>query len=365
MLKVTATELPRVMHCMGSLQMPRAVPQDVDREARDKGNAEHWLAEQMFKGWGIAPDGSTTTLPPAGTICPLNQYVITDDMIEAVSGYVSALDCGSMEIDTSYSGAGWEVRGRADHVVYRDTGTLTIDDYKGGWRIIEPDRNWTLLSHAIGWVIRNETRPDRIILRIHQPRPYHPDGPLREWWCSYEELMGYYHQIDHRLSNPVDELVTGLSHCAKCHALALCPAAREAGMNAIDASNIVFDDTLPKDALTHELETLRHAVAMIENRRDALDELISYRIAQGEVFDNYALERRQGQRRWKPGLTGQVLSLAAGVDLTKDGAVTPAEAERRGVNKKAIELLTERPMLEPKLKRIDVDARARAIFGER
>ncbi len=361
MISVTATELARVMHCFGSLNMPRAVPHSADREARDKGNAEHWLAEQMFQG-----------LPFAAGVQAPNGYVITDEMIEAVSAYVSALDVGEMEIDTSYAGDGWEVRGRADHVVFRVDGyhaggmslsCLTIDDYKGGWRIVEPTRNWTLISHAIGWVIRNETAPDRIVLRIHQPRPYHSDGPLREWSCSYEELMGFYHQIAARLSNPTDELVTGLGWCAKCPALALCPAARQASMNAIDASTVAFDDSLPKDVLTHELDTLRMAVDTIKNRADALDELISHRIRQGEVFEGWALERRYGQRRWKPGMTGQVLSLAAGVDLVKDAVVTPAEAERRGVPKEAVAALTDRPLLDPKLKRIDADAKARAAFG--
>ena len=92
---------------------------------------------------------------------------------------------------------------------------------------------------------------------------------------------------------------------------------------------------------------------------------MTHRIKQGEVFDGYVLELRHGQRRWKPGLTGAALSMAAGVDLSKDGIVTPAEAERRGVSKEAIAALTDRPLLDPKLKAVDIDARARAVFGER
>ena len=134
-------------------------------------------------------------------------------------------------------------------------------------------------------------------------------------------------------------------------------------MNAIDAATIAFDDSLPRDVLTHELETLQMAVGMIENRRDALDELITHRIKSGEVFEGYALESRFGQRKWLTGLSGKALSLAAGVDLTKDGLVTPAEAERRGVNKAVVSQLTDRPVLGVKLKRIDADARGRAAFG--
>lgn len=366
MITVTATELPRVMHCFGSLHMPPAVPGGGDPTARDEGNAAHWLAEQMFNG----------AAAHAGLTAP-NGYVITEDMVEHVSQYVSALDCGTMECDTSYAGAGWEVRGRADHLVYRDAAAtevngcqtgylpscLTIDDFKYGWRIVSPVRNWTLISHAIGWIIRNQQRPDRITLRIHQPRPYHADGPLREWSCSFEELMGYYAQIEHRLTNPTDELVTSLDHCAKCHALATCPAARSASMNALDVMDRVFVDDLPKPVLLREMELMRQAVGLIEARKDAIEELVTHRIKQGEVFDGYVLERRHGQRRWKPGLTGAALSMAAGVDLSKNGIVTPAEAERRGVSKEAIAALTDRPLLDPKLKAVDIDARARAIFG--
>jgi hypothetical protein len=185
---------------------------------------------------------------------------------------------------------------------------------------------------------------------------------LREWSCTYQELIGFWHQIDARLSNPVDELVTG-DHCAKCHALATCPAARQASMNAIDAATVTFDDSLPKDVLTHEIDTLRSALSTIENRAKALEELVSHRITQGEVFHGWTLERRLGQRRWRTGLTGQMLSIAAGMGLTKDGLVTPAEAERRGLSRAAIDKLVERPLLDAKLKKIDADAAGRAAFG--
>ncbi len=352
MISVTATDLHRLMHCMGSHQMPRAVPVDANREARDQGNAEHWIAETLFNGTGDVHPGM-----PAP-----NGYIVTQEMINAVSTYVSALDCGAMEADTSWDAPHWSVRGRADHLVHSGR-TLTIDDYKSGWRIVDPVMNWTLIWHAIGYILRNQVQPEIITLRIHQPRPYHPDGPLREWSFTYEQLLGFYYQIDARLSNPVFDLVTGLDHCAKCPAHALCPAARMAGMNSIDATSAVFDDSLPKDVLTHEIETLRMAQGTIDNRLKALEELVSHRIKTGEVFQGWALERRYGQRRWKAWITGQMLSIAAGRDLTKDSLVTPAEAERRGVPKQAVEALVERPLLDPKLKKIDADAAGRAAFG--
>jgi len=354
-LAITATELPRVMRCIGSRNMPAMLPPDYDHEKRDEGNCADWLAEQWFNG--LAAD--------VGTKAP-NGYVVTSDMVEHVKSYLEALDCGEMQVETTFSGPGgvWEIRGRADHIKLAGT-TLTIDDLKYGFRIVEPDANWTLLAHAIGYCIRHQVAPDRIVLRIHQPRPYHSDGPLREWSCSYEQLMGYYHQINDRLTNPTDELTTGLDWCAKCHALAGCPAARRASMNAIDASMIAFSEELPNDVLAFELETLEQATGMIKARQDAVSELMTHRIKSGQVIDGYALETRYGHTKWKTGYTGRMLSALTGVDLTADGAVTPAEAKRRGVTPEALTAITERPMIGSKLKRIDPDRAARKMFGDR
>lgn len=354
MLTTTATELPRLMQCIGSRLMPKALPDDYNTERRSEGNAAHWLAQQLFNGEAVGVGSKA-----------YNGYIITDEMMEHVREYLGALDAGQMEIETTFAGEGWEVRGRADHLSYRD-GVLTIDDFKYGRRLVEPDENWTLLAHAIGWTIRNGIVPGRVILRIHQPRAYHPKGTMRAWSCSIDAINGYWRRIRDRLSNPTSELVTSLSQCAKCHALATCPAARTAGMNAIDAAqDVAFVDDLPNDALAREYEMLDQAAKMVEMVRDARKELMEYRLGRGQMIPGWHLKQRLGQRAWPAWATGKTLSAMAGVDLTKDGIVTPAEAERRGVPKKVLESLTTRPSLGVKLERLDADAVGRRLFGEK
>lgn len=363
MLTTTATELPRIMQCIGSRLMPAALPPDFDHEARDEGNAAHWLAKEWFEGREHSP----------GTKAP-NGWVLTDDMIEHVGTYLSALECGTMEVDLTWGTDAFEVRCRADHVVY-DTGDttpyateeptkiLTIDDFKYGWRLVDPFENWTLIAYAIGWCIRNGASPAVIRLRIHQPRPYHPDGPCREWRLSYEELLRYHAQIQARLMHPSDDLQTG-PQCAKCHARFDCPAYRMASMNAIDVTtDTVFSDALPNHILAHEYDTLTLAESIIKDRREALQELMTHKIRSGAVIQGYALKERYAQTRWKPGLTGDVLSIAVGVNLRKDGLVTPAEAKRRGVSDEAIAALTDRPSIGTKLERIDVQREAAKRHG--
>lgn len=357
MFKVTATELPRIMQCGGSHHMPAALPPDHNVEARDEGNAAHWLAENWIKG-GNATVGDTTD----------RGYIITKDMVEHVSTYVTELDIGDVEVETNHSGgvsdAPFIVHGRADHIKFRD-GILTVDDFKYGWRIVQPKRNWTLISHAIGWCIRNGVAPERIVLRIHQPRPYHSEGPMREWSLSYGELLQYNDRIVAQLSAPGDSLHTHVDICPDCPAFHTCPAARAQRMNAVEAiSNRIFSDDLPNDVLISQIEVLQAAKDVVKDGVQAIEELLTHRIKHGDVINGYGLETSYSNRRWKKGLTGDALSIASGTDLRKADLVTPAEAERRGVSKEVVASLTERVPTGSKLKRIDPDKIAAKHFNQ-
>ena len=355
MLITTADNLPRLMNCNGSRNMPAAFPSvDLDRSARDEGIAAHWMAQQAFNG------------VPLETLINVkhgNGVMMTAEMAGHVRTYLAALDCGEMEAATSFAGPTWEIRARCDHRKFDPTtDTLTIDDFKYGRTIVEPEMNWSLIAHAIGTLVASGTSTATIILRIHQPRAYHPDGALREWRISYNELMALYARIDQTLTNPADELRTGLSWCRRCHALANCPAARSASMNAIDAATLQFSDDLPDDVLSFELDTLRIAQATLTDRLNALEELATHRLKSGAIIPNYAVETKYGDTRFKSGITAQALTIASGIDCVKASIITPAEFKRRGGSQPVYDALTERPMIGVKLVRIDADKRARRLL---
>lgn len=356
MLTTDATNLPRLMNCNGSRLMPPSFPAvDIDPTARDEGNAAHWLAQQWFNG-AVDPNALIGQKAYNGT-------VITGEMVDHVGEYLSTLEAGQMEIETSFGTDHWRVNARADHIAWIAlTATLIVDDFKYGWRLVEPVDNWTLIAHAIGYCIFHRITPAMIVLRIHQPRPHHPDGKLREWRISYAELMEYYQRINATLTNPANELRTGLAWCAKCHALATCPAARAASMNAIDATSMTFSDDLPNNAMSFELDTLRTAQATLAARLDALEELAAYRIKGGAVIDGYGAETQYANTRWKAGLSAEALTLASGVDCVKPGTITPAEAKRRGMPEAVVKVLTERPITGVKLVRASADKRAKRLL---
>jgi hypothetical protein len=344
------------MNCNGSRLMAAVLPPDTDQTARDEGNAAHWMAQKIFDGASVDSLIDTKAF---------NGFTMTAEMAEHVASYVSSLDCGAMEVATTHGGTNWHINGRADHIVDNTVkSTLTVDDFKYGWRIVEPDHNWTLISHAIGYCKLHKFAPAEITLRIHQPRPHHPNGKLRTWTISYAQLMEFNAQIEATLSNPSDQLTSGVEWCAKCYALPTCPAARLARYNAIDATTDAFDDTLSDEVLSYELDLLRNADATIKAQRDALEELIAHKIKQGAIVPNYGLEPQYAHTRFKSGISPQALTLASGIDCIKPGTITPAEFKRRGGSQAVYDALTERPMTGVKLVRATADQRAARLLNK-
>lgn len=338
--------------------MAAPLPPDTDYTKRDEGNAADWLAQQWFNG--ADPDKICGTKAPNG-------WVITPDMVDFVGQYIKALECGEMQCVTTIGNERWQVNARADHINWRiderGLGILTVDDLKYGYRIVEPFENWTLIAHAIGECIKQQAVPDVIVLRIHQPRAYHPDGKLREWRLSYAELMRYFQRIDAVLSNLNDQLQTG-PYCFGCHAEPTCPARRMASYSAIDVSELAYNDELPVDVLNYEMDLLERAKDIIAARLDALTELAIHRIRQGEPNQERVIEQRKGQTRFKSGFTAEFLTAATGIDCTKPGIITPAEFLRRGGSQGSYDALTERPLTGTKLIKRSADAHARKLLNK-
>lgn len=351
MFVTDATHLPRLMQCFESHNMPKTVTVESEQTTRDEGNAAHWLAQRVFNGTPMAELHGTRAY---------NGVIIDNDMVRHVSDYLAALDCGELECVTTFGNERWTVNARADHVGLRNN-VLTVDDFKYGHRLVSPEWNWTLIAHAIGYCLSRGVTPDTVVLRIHQPRRYHPEGHLREWRMTYRDLTMMYQRIDEKLSGGDNMLRTG-DACFNCHAMHTCPAYRESSMNAIDVASVSFNDDLPPEVLSAELDMLSQASDVIEARLKALKELAVHHIDGGLVIPLYTTDQPLGQRRFKKTFDGKAIRALTGVSCTEEKLVTPAELERRGVSPELIAMITERPTTGKKLVRVSADARARKLL---
>jgi len=362
MLSLTATELPRFLACNGFVKLEAVAPIETDQTARKEGDAAHWLIEQVHNyKYGQPLESMMDKQAPNGVF-------ITADMIDHVSPYLKDVqDIGQVESDTSWisTDGKWKIGARADHIRC-DNDKLTVSDFKYGWRIVEPEMNFTLIWHAVGFLLLNKGKCESINafeFVVYQPRPYHPAGSVRRWTIDREKLEYLWATMETALYNPSDTLKTG-THCYKCPAMVNCPAFRKAQMNALEVVETAFTDSLSHDELSTQLDITARAIEILEQIHAAYAELVKHRIKQGAVIPNYAVERSMGNREWKTGITAEFLKMLTGRDLTKPELVTPSQAEKLGVSKELVASFSTRNERGIKLVRMQADAQARKMFTQ-
>lgn len=366
MFEISADDLPRFMVCNASKDMAASVPKtetDIS-SARDEGIAAHYMAATVFRGEKQLDELIDRKAP--------NGVYMTAEMSEHVNSFLTKRTKGQsylLQVDyhTHYSFEPfWVVTGQCDMLEYDEHCDVHITDFRYGWRIVEPEQNWTLVSHALAFLkqYREKIHPHAIFhLSIFQPRPYHPAGTFRTWNISMATLQLLEGELIQALTTPSRQLVTS-DHCANCKALAICPAARKAEMNAIDASDMKYEDTIDNDQLSFILDNLHRAETHIKDRLKAFEELARHRIKSGKVVNNYSVEFGLGNSRWKEGIDGDILKALTGKDLRKPSLVTPAEAKRRGVDETTVTMLTERPQTGIRLVRVKANVKAEYLFGK-
>lgn len=365
MLEATATELPRLMRCNGSASMAKfdgAI--DANHSVRDEGIAAHYLAVQIMQS-GLDENSLIGTQAPNGIFITEEMFAHIIDYLDLINGWGPDILFSEMECDTSHqNGSFYSVKGRADNVTLTADNWLMIDDFKYGYRIVEPENNWTLISHAIGFCASRigQPLPEKFVFTVVQPRAAHNDGPVRQWSIDQTEFMSFWQKLADTLSNLNDELNTG-NHCAKCPSLHYCPAATKAGLNAIEVAENAFNENLTNDELSLFMDLLNNAIATAKSKLDAMQELALHRIKSGQVVKNYMPENSLGNTTWKGFVKPDLIKVMTGVDVTSGKMITPNQAKKLGVPPEIVAMLTERPNRGTKLKRSTANEKATKMFA--
>ncbi len=359
MLTITATDLQRFMACNGSRLIegfkPSITTFDSDKE---EGNAAHWLIKELYQSKFQAEELIDRKA--------YNGFFITAEMTENIEEFMNADPnrVGLVEIETSFGGANWQINARADRIIDQP-GLLYVDDFKYGWGIIEPENNWTLIAHALGYCIAKKITPSIITFRIFQPRPYHPDGKVRSWSIDYNTLLKFYNEINSVLSNPSDMLHTG-SHCKNCPKYVYCPANKKMQMNMLDVAEMAFTDKVDNEFLSNHLDVLNYAIKTLETAYKAYSELALHRVKLGEHVSNYSIQNELTSLQWLDFVTPELIEIATGrTDLVKKKLITPTQAKKLNVSEDFVHSMADRANKGVKLVRIDENKKAQKAFGKK
>lgn len=364
MLIVNASDLTRLIPCNGSrLLQADPVYIEHDNTIREEGNAAHWLALTAFTGKNTVEELVDQKAP--------NGVYITAEMVEHVSEYIAAVGLLGNDVEWAYSfaGNGWQINGRADlarwechpNDQYENPYIVRIQDFKYGYSIIEPEMNWTMIAHAIGYCIEKRLTPEWVIFTVHQPRAPHHRGRVRDWTISYVRLLELYQELSNRLSNLDSFLNTG-SHCYKCPSFASCPARQNAELNAIETSHIAYNAAIDNVDLAARLDQIKRAQELLKQSEKAYQELATHRVQKGEVVKNYLMKTDLGNTTWKPFVTPELLDIMGVGKLCKRKLPTMKDVKAE-LSETVMSSLTFRPNNGTKLVRMDADKKARAVFG--
>lgn len=358
-LEINATVLHRVMGCGGYLGItPLEDSSNTITDERIEGNAAHEVFRLTLNGAVWAAEELIDR--------KVKDYIVTGDMIEHLAPHIEHIKARGLHVLTEEvlnwsTPDGAVIKCRADVVSYnQETQILYIDDPKYGWKIVEPKDNWQLIAYAIGAIVKMQVRPKLIMMTIHQPRPFHGDGPIRKWVVDYEHIMQLYHAIVERLKALPETVTTG-PHCYKCDRASACPAARMSAMAAVDITTDAYHEDLTDVQVAYELDLLDRAQDALKVRMDALKSLA---ISKGGV-PGWAMKQTYGNRKWLNGADVATLAMLSGVEVDKlatSALVSPAQAEKVGVPKEITTLWTERASRGFNLIRSDTDKDAKKLF---
>lgn len=349
MINLQAHALNRVVECNGSVHMPEIdLPDEERNEDQEEGVAAHHVAIEVIAGRNADPIEWVDRQTPNGVWVTPEMAEYVDDFTDVIAGRRGAHIWLEENVDFQLS-EDVRILCRLDVATWMaDIGNLTVDDFKYGWRLVEPFENWQLVAGAAGIMIKYQLTPSTIDLIIHQPRPHHRDGKVRKWSLTYDEFWLAYGKMKEALRVITDELRTG-PHCYRCPSMLKCPAYHAATYNALDASGRVFDDGLSDTEAASELVLIRRAKDILEQKDKALTELITHRINSQHVVPNWFIERGEGKRRWKKGVTVSMIKALTLKDINKPDMLSPAQAEKAGISPLIVNAFSERPPTTPKL----------------
>lgn len=363
------TSLPRAMQCGASKKMPAFVPSTIAEQSEDarEGISVHWLATGVLTGRIDDLDQWIDRKSPNGTY-------ITDVMVDAVRWYTDGvrnnrgLKTTVVETDMVVRSADQSISigTRPDFIGddLADYGRrIYIDDLKWGWRIVEPEYNWTLISYACAYIADKRIDADTVIeFRIWQPRPWHAVSKCRVWIISAEHLFALREHMFNTLAANSDTLATG-PYCYRCPSRSVCPAIRKASMSLLDVVEQVIPDDMSLDDLSMMMDALTVADHTLKQYKDALAERITDAITRGSTVRNYVLKPYEGNLDWIEGIDAVALSLLTDKPVTKPAPLLTPTQLKKAIPEPVLKALTYRKPGGLSLKRMDTDQLAQSMFG--
>jgi len=335
----------RWYNCAAAPRFASTVPEPQPNDAAREGTAAAWAADLVLQG---AYEKCSALVG----LSHKNGWLVTDEMAHLVQGYVDLVKSRggivrseekiTFSIDPLIEGVlDSSCRSFADRTLY-------VDDFKYGFKTVDVFENKQLLIYAFS---KLDSSVVRIQLGIYQPRSYHTTGIYRTWMITPDVLEAYAADIlDHAKACLSDtSWATAGPWCDHCPVAANCQSLASTSYAMFDRISSIDQREMTTVELSKELDYMLLASDVFNARKKAV-EAEGLERGKSKHIPGWEIIHRKGKRIFDVDATG--IKLITGVDATVEKMITPAELERRGVDKEIVNTLSSAPSLSPKLSKI-------------
>jgi len=302
--KFGASNAKRRMACPGSLNAEALFPDESSPYA-ELGTAAHELGEFCLV------NGHEDAFAFIGE--EHNGHKVDDNMARAVQVYIdhiratALLEPSLCRYEKRFSldklDPPMPMFGTADCIIYgKESGTLYVLDYKHGQGVaVEVEDNAQLKYYALGAILEigDKAPVNKVITVVIQPRAMHPDGPVRSYSYSRDEIMDFGTELidaAHESLKPDAPRIAG-DHCKFCKAAGTCSALRNDALAvAQDEFGAVKDIN---DLTPAEVADYLEKVPLIEEWIKSLRRHANYILESGNALPGYKLVEKRPTRRWR------------------------------------------------------------------
>lgn len=326
-----ASGAERWMNCSGSVALLKTLEllESDEPDYRTLGTAAHLVA-------GLCLENGLDAWEEVGN--PYNGHVVEINMADAVQVYLDTVrplmtQASKVMIEYGISHPAHPLfYGTVDAAMIIED-LLDVTDYKHGEGIIvEVEHNPQVMYYAYGILLEHpEVR--RVRLRIVQPRGFHPEGPVREWTVSAEDICHWAETelIPAMNRAEMDDALNAGPWCRFCPAKLVCPLMTSL-FGAACTSNPKNVVNLSDDSLGRSYQYAQAVKFYLK----AMEEETYRRLNLGQTVPGTKLVPKKANRVWKAG-ADTLFKQHFGSEATTDPEIkSPAEMEKLGGKAKAL-----------------------------
>lgn len=341
--EVGASGMERWENCPGSVNLSKPLGSYESVYAAE-GTVAHGVAEKWLTTGQLPADVAFGSVEQGG-----HKIVIDEGMLEAVKVYVETIKEETMLAETVWIEKRFHLKkideacfGTADCVAYfKQSKTLMVYDYKHGAGIaVDVKENVQLMYYGLGALLTDELSKlpiKQIELVIVQPRCPHPDGPVRRYTMTPEEMLEFWPRLAAAVeaTKASNAPLHAGDWCRWCPAAAICPEIKKVANEqaiAVFTPQAIYDP----NALANALEWLPTLESWIEAVRK-----FAYGEAEhGRTPPRHKLVDKVARRKWKSyGVAEDALGMLYDEIYEPKKLLSPSKLEKKYGKKKMKKIL--------------------------